>query len=403
MIFFSQLINVPIVDNKQDQIGRLKDVVVKVHENEYPELSGIAFKDKGKWNYIPYAFIETLGYGEITLKKTNCWKIVEDFDSDEFLLDRDILDQQIFDVGGIRVVRVNDLELVKIDEKFALVGIDISNRALVRRLGIVNLPFIRNLESKFIDWNNVSLVKGPASNLQLKTSKSKLEKLHPADIANLIEGLNIHESTKLVQSFDKETAAEVLGEVEPQYKDTLLEHINPKNLANILEEMPTDEATDVIRDLSQHKRLQVFRRLGVRKAKVLHKMTSYHDDIAGGLMTSEYMSVHKEQTVGQAVRKIKKSSDLHGSIYHVFVLNEDNNKLEGIISIRTLLLANSKAKIGDLMSRVYRTVRVNTKGEDIAKIMTKYNLLSVAVIDKNKTVKGIVTVDDVLRFLVPDA
>lgn len=402
MIFLSQLLHVPIVDNKGDTIGRLKDVIISSKDGEYPTVSGILFKNGSHDAVIPYKCIENLSRGEVTLTKSDCAKNHYELSESESLLLRDVLDQQIFDVKGIRVVRVNDLQMVKIDDNFSVLGIDISNKALLRRLGLGWLPVVRSFQSQFIDWNDVSLVKGSVGSLQLKTSHEKLKKLHPADVANLIESLTVHESTNLVQSFDKETAAEVLTEVEPKYKDTLLEHINPKNLANILEEMPTDEATDVIRDLSEHKRLQVFKRLGMRKARVLHKMTSYRDDIAGGLMTSEFMDVDRDTTVAQAIRKIRKNSDEHRSIYHVFVLDDDR-KLHGIVSMRTLLLASPKAKISELMSKVIRTVRVHTKAEEVARLMTKYNLLSVAVVDKNRTFRGIITVDDVLRFLVPDA
>jgi len=402
MIFLSQLLRVPIIDNKQDNIGRLKDVIVRSHEGEYPRVSGILFQEGIHNSVIPYGCIETLSRGEITLKKSDCWRHDYELQSDEILLARDVLDQQIFDVEGIRVVRVNDLQLVKIDEGFSVVGIDVSNKALLRRLGLAWVPILRRLESKFIDWNNVSLMKGPVGSLQLKTSYEKLQKLHPADIANLIENLNLPESTHLVQSFDKETAAEVLGEVAPKYKDTLLERINPKSLANILEEMPTDEAADVIKDLSEHKRIQVFRRLGVRKAQLLHRLTKYKDDIAGGLMTSEFMAVHKDDTVARAIGQIRKHSDVHRSIYHVFVIDDEKHLL-GIVSIRTLLLASSRSKIEEIMSKVVRTVRVHTRAEEVAKVMTKYNLLSLAVTDKHKVIRGIVTVDDILRLLIPDA
>ncbi len=402
MIFLSQVLHAPIFDSKDEEIGRVKDIIVTLREGQYPKISGVIFKDGKHDAMIPYQCIELLSRGEVTLNRSNCWKHEYELLSSDTLLARDVLDQQIFDVGGIRVVRVNDLQFSKIDDNFSLVGIDISNKALLRRLGLVNLPFVRHMESKFIGWQNVSLVKGQIGSLQLKTSHQKLKKLHPADIANLIENLTLQESSKFVQAIDKETAAEVLGEVAPKYKDTLLERISPKSLATILEEMPTDEAADVIKDLSEHKRGQVFRRLGLQKAKVLHKLTTYKDDIAGGLMTSEFMTVHKDNTVGQAVRQIHKNSNEHRSIYHVFVL-DDEKRLLGVVSIRTLLVAPLKTKIEDIMARIVRTVRVHTKAMEVGKIMTKYNLLSVAVVDKKHVMRGIITVDDILRFLIPDA
>jgi magnesium transporter len=166
--------------------------------------------------------------------------------------------------------------------------------------------------------------------------------------------------------------------------------------------MPADEAADIIQNLSDHKRMQVFRRLGVRKAKMLHRLTRYKEDVAGGLMNTDFMAVQKDMTVHEAIKKVRLNSEQHASIYHVFVVDAENH-LEGIISIRTLLLAEKHEKISELMSRVYHTVKVTTSGEDVARIMTKYNLLSIAVIDRNKVVRGIITVDDILRFLIPDA
>lgn len=402
MIFFSQLINLPIIDNRQEEIGVLKDVLVRSKEGQYPEVSAIVLKIKNKEAVIPYQYIENLGYGEITLEKSDCCKFDYEISNQEFFLGRDILDQQIFDIGGIRVVRVNDLELAKLKEKFHLVGIDVSNRALLRRLGLIHLPFLKKISSQIIDWNNLSLVKGHAGSLHLKTSKEKLQKLHPADIANMIENLNFQESTKLVQSLDEQTAAEILNEVEPEYKDTLLEHINPKNLAEIVEEMPSDEAADVIQDLSEHKRHQVYRRLGTRKARSLHKLTKYQEDVAGGLMNAEFLTVQKEQTIGQAIRKIRQKSPDYKSLYHIFVTDNEKH-LEGIVSIRTLLVTNAREKIANIMSPVAQTVNENIPAHEVATIMTKYNLLSVAVTDEEKILKGIITVDDILRFLIPDA
>lgn len=378
-------------------------MIVKEREiSGYPEVTGIVINRKGLSAVINFVFIENLGYGEITLKKSDCWKEHYELADDEFMLARDVLDQQIFDVEGVRVVRVNDIELAKIEEKFALISVDISNRALLRRLGLVGLPILRKTKSKFIDWGNLSVVKGSLGNLKLKISKAKLVKLHPADIANLIENLNFNESIKLVQSLDKETAAEVLEEVEPEYKDTLLERISPKELAHIMEEMPSAQAADVIKDLSEHKKRLVFRKLGVRKAMTLHKLSKYGNDVAGGIMNPEFMSVNKDATVGQAISKIRKHSDEHSSIYHVFVVDE-GKRLEGVVSVRTLLLANSSQKVNEIMGKVIRTVRVRTHIQEVARVMTKYNLMSIAVVDKNKVIQGLITVDDILRFLIPNA
>lgn len=402
MIYLSQLLHVPIIDNRQEVIGKIKDLIAEADHNGYPAIKGIIFEKAKELCFIPFSCIENMSRAEVTLKKSDCWKINYQLHSSDIALLKDILDKQIFDVQGIRVVRVNDIQLSKIDNKFFAVGIDISNKALYRRLGFGNWPFFQSRQSQYIDWHNISFIKGDKKGLTLKTSLNKIKKLHPADIANLIENLSHHESSKFVQDIDKETAAEVLSEVEPEYKDTLLEKINSKNLAGILEEMPTDEAADVIQDLSEHKRLQVYRRLGVKKAKTLHKLSKYEEDKAGGLMSQEFIKVFEDDTVASAIRLIKEKSGEHDTVYHLYVVNE-NQKLTGIVSIRTLLISSGRKKIKEVMSKVAHTLRPHTHAIDIARIMTKYNLLSIAVVDKQRKIQGIVTVDDIMRFLVPEA
>ena len=401
MIFLSQLIGVSIFDSRQENIGKVKDVVVGDLGKDYPVLQGIIFKKGGVLFYIDYKFVETIGYSEVTLNSRNCFSEYEE-DIKVILLSRDVLDEQIFDVEGIRVVRVNDLHLVKIKEEFKLVGIDISNKALVRRLGLSFLPFYKYMTAKIIDWDKVNFVREKVGEIKLKTPYQKLEKLHPADIANLIENLSLMESSAVFQSIDEEKAAEVLAEVEPKYKDVLLEKMNPQNLAEILEEMPTDEACDVIQDLSEVKRNEVFNKLGVSKANELVSLSRYEEDMAGGLMITHFLFVNVDDTVEKAIEKIRTEDEEHKSIYHIYVLDNDS-KLQGVVSIRTLLLAKKKEKIADLMSRVYKFVSPETKDTEVSKILTKYNLLSVAVIDSEGVMKGVVTIDDIMRLLVPEA
>lgn len=368
----------------------------------YPEITGIIIKSHRKKAYIPYEFVETLGYGVVTLKKSNCWDFDYELGDNEYFLEKDVLDQQIFDISGIRVVRVNDLELVKIDHKYHLIALDISNRGLLRRLGFSKWPFFGKVKAQMIDYENVSLVKGHVGSLHLKTTNAKLEKLHPADIANLIENLNVQESTKLMQSLDEETAAEVLEEVQPEYKDTLLEHINSKDLAEIVEEMETDEAANVMQDLSQRKREQVYRRLDVKMAKDIHRLSKYEDDVAGGLMSSTFFKVDNQVKVSEVLKRIKNESEEWSSIHHIYVIDKAE-KLVGVVSLRRLMLAKPVQKIANVMSSVVTTVETDTEADEVAQIMTKYNLLSVAVVDQRGFLKGVITVDDILRYLVPDA
>ncbi len=401
MLYLSQLLNVKIIDSREVFVARLKDVVVFNDGKNYPYVVGIIFQKGKDLYFIKFEHIETLSTAEVTLNKFDCWSVWGE--NEKFLLlNKDVMDEQIFDVDSIKVVRVNDLHLVKIGDLFNLVGIDVSNKALLRRLGLSSLPFVRFMQVKLIDWHSVNFIQGNVGSIKLKTPFKKLEKLHPADIANLIENLTLHQGSNVVQSLHDEKAAEVLAEIEPKYKDTLLEKINPRNLARILEEMPTDEAADVLQDLSEHKRLLVFKRLSERKAKVLNRLSKYKGNVAGGLMTADYMRIHPQNTIADAVDEIRRKSAEHKFIYHVFVVDE-SDVLKGVVSIRTLILSDKHLKVVNVMSKILITVKTTTSYENVARLLTKYNLLSVAVVDQQGKIKGIVTIDDVMRLLVPHA
>ncbi|MBI5412140.1 magnesium transporter [Candidatus Peregrinibacteria bacterium] len=402
MFFLSQILHVPIYDSYQEMVGRVKDVVVRHKGEEYPVVTKIIFTKGGKDFSIHHDYFELLGPGEITLNKRNCFESWNDTTTDEIPLNRDVMDQQIFDIKKVRVVRANDVQLTKIKDHFSILAIDISSRALLRRLGF---PFdiVKGFfKPKFIDWHNLNFIEGAAGSFSLNTPYRKLKQLHPADIANLLEHLTLAKGSQLVQAFDEKTAAKVLAEVGSEYKKPLLKTIHSKDLASILEAMSTDDAADAIRRLPHYKKLRVFKRLGIHKARILNQLMQYNEDIAGGLMAADYFSINESATIQDAIDEIKRRSEEHRSIYHLFVV-DDSGVLKGIMSLRTLLLTPHHTKVSEAMSPVLATVIPSAPLEEVARILTKYNLLSVAVVDEEKKLRGAITVDDVMRHFVPSA
>jgi magnesium transporter len=401
MIYFSQIANSKIYDDREQFIGKVKELIVDNREGLFPEIKGVIFLEEKQEKFISYECIESLGIGEVTLKKTNCWNLFHEEQSD-ILLSRDLMDRQIFDIDSIRVIRVNDLQLMKINDIFCLVAVDISFNALLRRLGLPLFPGSKVLKSQLIDWQSIDFVKEDDSGLKLKITYEKLQRLHPADIANLIENLSLPDGSKIIRSLNADTAADVLAEIEPKYKDILLENLNTEDLTSMVEKMSTDEATDVIQDLSHHKKGRVIEQLNETRASIIAKLAAYDKDEAGSLMTTDYLFIHEGITVDEAIGEIRERSEQFENIYHIFVVDNEH-LLKGIVSIRTLLFSDKKSKIDDIMSSVIAAVSPHTSYENLAKLLTKYNLLSIAIVNEEKKLMGVVTVDDIMRTLIPNA
>jgi magnesium transporter len=400
MIFFSQLLNRHIYDDKNEVLGRCTDLVLGNGTEGYPRIKGLITLAGKSSFFIPIEVVEVLSHTEITLNGPDPRRAYIE-SADDFLLSRDLLDRQIFDVDSIRVVRVNDLQLMQVEKNFSLIAVDISAAAIFRRIGI---PVVhsRIFTPKLLDWKNIDFTKESEGGLKLKMGYNKLIKLHPADIANLIENLSLHEGSKVMQSFDADTAADVLAEVEPRYKDILLEKLDAKDLSAMINKMSADEAADVFQDLSHYKKNQVIGHLQSSKTDLLNHLASYEQDDAGGLMTTDYFHLDAELTVAEALKEIQKKTDEHRAIYHMFITDKDLTLL-GVISIRSFLFAKKTEKLASMMSKVIGAVSPYTSVEDIAKVMTKYNLMSVPVVDEGKKIIGIVTVDDIMRALIPHA
>jgi len=314
---------------------------------------------------------------------------------------RDVLDHQIVDLSGARVVRVNDLRIGDFEGKMSVLGIDISTRGLLRRLGLTWIDIFNLLKVNLIDWRKAQLVKGE---LKLDSVSKDLTKLHPADIANIVEDLSLKQGSNLVLSLDKTTAAQVFEEIEPEIQKSLIANLSPEHAARISERMSIDELVDLIHSLPEHQSKQLLGFVEQDRMKKVHKLLKYGDNTAGGLMSLEYLGCLPTETVAEAIDKIKKLSDNFRSINYVYIIDE-NGRYKGVASLRRLLIADPSAQLNKVMKRSHLlpVLHPHHSVKSVAHMMTKYNLNTVAVLDKEKNFLGVVTVDDVMRVLLPNA
>ncbi|MEK7544515.1 MAG: CBS domain-containing protein [Patescibacteria group bacterium] len=409
MLFLSQFLDAQVVDSADKTVGKILDFIATTSEKKYPEITAFVMRDRHtkEEKIIPFSYIANLGKDEVTLDRLEGKIQSREISPQDFFLYRDILDKQIVDVEGTRVVRVNDLQIGMISGKPHVLSIDISNRGILRRIGLDRLRIFSFVKPRFIDWEKVQMI---GSSLKLSTLSSELVKLHPADLANIIEDLAPQQSGHLIKSLDSETAAKVFEELEPQFRYAIMKSIDQRSTTEILSHMPVDELVDYFKSIPKRESRKLMGNFDEEKKKAVQKLVQYEDDTAGGLLTSEILRGNPNWTIADARDYIKEISDSFRTINFMYIVNDKDGvsgggKLAGVISLRSIIVANPSEKISKVMKRIKKsqTINVNAEIEEIAEMMTKYNLSSVAVLDDEEKFIGVVTIDDVMRQFVPDA
>lgn len=403
MIYLSQVLKAQVKDSSETIVGRLTDILIKPQPGEYAPLCFLLVENKleHKKKFIPFDFVANLSGSGITLKHLENRIPESDPGKDYVPLAQDILDEQIVDVKGARIVRVNDLKLGPLENKMCVIGIDISFKGILRRLGLSWIDIFNTLKVNLIDWREAHMVEGA---LQLATLSEDLKRLHPADLANIIEELTVKQGSNLVDSLESSTAAQVVEEMDPTAQKTIMHYLGPERAADIVEKMSIDETVDLLQMLPKEDAKQFLSSLRGSKFKKIQSLIKYEDDTAGGLMTTEYAEADPEWTVEQVTEEIRRLSPSLHSLLYVYVVGKDDNLL-GSVSLRTLIVSEPKTLVRKILKSLPETsvLKVDQKVDEIIRVMTKYNLYSAAVLDENKKMCGVVTLDDVMRYVAPNA
>lgn len=323
---------------------------------------------------------------------------------EDIYLKQDLLDKQIVDIHDYRVVRVNDVRLEMSNGLLFLVGVDTGMRGLLRRLGLeVALDRLtRRLRWRphvhIISWTDVETFDRSTGRIRLK---GKLEHLHPADMAKIIDDLDPAQRTELFESMDVETAAETLPEMDPAVQASVVDSLDEERAADILEEMDPDEAADVLGDLPADRRDEILSEMEPEDAEDVKELLEYEDETAGGLMTTEFIAVKPEMTADQVINYLREVGPEAETIYYIFALDE-NERLVGVISLRDLIIAQPDTPVGEFAVKHVIHVHVSATIQDIAQSMEDYSLLALPVVDDENRMQGIVTIDDAFEKVLPE-
>ena len=410
MLYVSQLEGQRVWDAWGNIIGQCKDVLTNYVEKPFPHLLALVLKNGDREDrYIPAYQITSLFPSIILNVPKDQLKPYQPTGQELWLADQ-MLDHQIVDIEGRRVVRVNDVQLARVQEKYCLVGVDVGSRGLLRRLGVEPVvdkisKFInRPLSKVVIPWQDIAYLQ-EGDPIRLSISREKISKLPPVDIATILNGLDRNTGQAILAEMDNETLADTLEESPSSTQVAILSRLDSERAADILEEMDPDEAADLLADLPKETTHQLLELMEDEEAQEMRSLLDFPENSAGGIMTTEFAWIPPDLTASEALQFLRKSKDAleDEQMYYIYIIDEDW-KLYGMITLRDLVLAVPDSKLDDLLDTDPITVSPLTSQEDVAYLVAKYDLLAVPVIDTDREeMLGVVTVDDAVDAVLPTA
>jgi len=401
MLYLSQVIGRPIFDREGEHVATIKDVIVRLGEDDHPPLVGLVARYRRRDFFLRRARIKE--FSEKGARLNTDILDLRPFTrrEGEVLLAKDVLDKQLIDVDGKRVVRVNDVQIVDVGYEWRVIGADVSFQGFMRRLMPAGF-YGSNRPVEVIDWADVGYLATDAATVQLKSSRGKLARLHPVEIAQLAESLAPYHRTEIVEALDDETAAEALEEMRAATQAQIMSELDEERAADILEWMSPDEAADVLGDLPEEKAEELLGLMEGEEQANVAELLPYEDDTAGGLMTTEFITVPLSYTVGETLSHLREMAETPNMIYYIYVVEEkDSWQLRGVITLRGLILSDPSTSLEEAMRGEYTTARADDTAEEVAKKIAEYNLLALPVVDNDGDILGIITVDDAIEVLLP--
>lgn len=409
MIYLSQLMGNPVYAADGEKIGTVSDLGIATGE-VFPRVTSLAFKGPGRTPFMISwrKYVDTYDEKEIHLKVPAVEIRFSYLQPDEVLIARDILNKQIVDTRGMRVVRVNDLKLSDTSStQLRLLGAEVGARGILRSLSPalehvalkVARTFGHPIPERIIAWSYMDLVERDLSNVKLSVSHKTLDDMHPADIADIIERLDPRLRGQVFAQLDDEQRAGAMAEFDDDAMAAeLMGGMNEREASRMLSEMDPDDAAELVSELDYDKAEKLLRLMGVQEQRAIRQLLGYREDTAGRIMTSEFAALPEDKTAADAVELLRGLDEDFESVRYVYLSDEDN-KLSGVVTLNALIVAEPETPLADICTREVITASPEDDQEDVAEDIAKYNLLAMPVVADDGHLLGIVTVDDALDVL----
>lgn len=406
-LFLSRILGKKIVGAMGETLGRVYDLTAEFVE-PYPVVTGLIFSSAQKRNpvFLPWKDVVDLAADvSVAINSTRELSTLN-LRQGELLLKDDLLDKQVVDTDGAKIRRVNDLQFLKTSHGLHLVHVDVGFRGLIRRVGltkpfdvILQTLFDYKLPNQLISWKFVQPLHSPDL-LRLNITQNRLGQIHPADLADILEDLDIKQRAVVFQALDVETAAETLEETDPKIQVSLINDLNSSKASDIIEEMSLSEAADLIGDLPKAKAEGILREMEKDIADDVKELLTHPEREAGGMMTTSYLSFRPSTTVGEALEKFRQEAEDIDLVYYVYVTDEEDLLL-GVISLRDLILAAEDKKLEEIMDDRVISVKLDDKDDTIADHFAKYAVTAIPVVDENERMQGTILFKNLLEVVAP--
>jgi CBS domain-containing protein/sporulation protein YlmC with PRC-barrel domain len=406
-LFLSRILGKKIVGAEGKVLGRAYDLIAEFVE-PYPAVTGLVFSPtlKKKFVMLPWKNVTDLNEEVSVAISTVSELSALGLRPGELLLREDLLDKQVVDTDGAKIRRVNDLQFLKTSHGLHLVHVDVGLRGLIRRVGLIK-PFDAILQSLFdyklsnqlISWKFVQPLHS-LDLLRLNITQNRLGQIHPADLADILEDLDIRKREAVFKALDVETAAEALEETDPKIQVSLINDLNTAEASDIIEEMSLSEAADLLGDLPKAKAEGILKEMEKEIADDVKELLTHPEREAGGMMTTSYLSFRPATTVGEALEKFRQEAEDIDLVYYVYVTNEEDLLL-GVISLRDLILADSDKRLEEIMDDRVISVKLDDKGDTIAEHFAKYAVTAIPVVDENDRMQGTILFRNLLDVVAP--
>ena len=411
--YLSQILGVNYISDDGTVLGTIKDFLIdqtalpgKESEPIRPRVVAIKVRKGNEFRVLDFSSFEILKFKRKL--KITCLE-VHDIAPESFAnylwLAEDILDKQIVDINGRKLVRVNDIRMVMIPAGTYAIAVDVGIEGLLRRIGIDKPiqtmldPFNADIPGKFILWDDIEAVDFSNANIRLSKSSSKLNTLHPSDLADIIEDLDKTTRTYVFAALDEEQAVDVLEEMEPHAQVHIVESLPVEKVADVLEKMPADEVADLLDALAEDKAEKLLEEMEKESSEEVRELLEYPNKYVGSLMTTDYYTFNEELTIGETLEELRKQKPEPAHIYTIIVIDK-NERFLSSISLGEMVIADPSRHLKEIMKKNAVSVYDNDKVDSLAELVSKYNLLAVPVINKNRQMEGIVVVEDIVEDLL---
>ncbi|QEC49885.1 magnesium transporter [Baekduia soli] len=402
VLHLSLVVGSALVDADGDRLGRVEDLIVRLGDAGYPPITGLMVSVAGRLSYVAAEAVADIADGAVTLRTAKLDLGRFERRPEEVLLKEDVLDHQLINVDGARLVRANEIELARVEGWWRVVGVDVGPRGGLRRL--LPRPVGRHVApGGFLDWASVEPFVGHVPSVRLRVPHPKLARLHPAQIADLVEAASHHEGEEImlaVGAGDSELEADVFEELDEQHQREFLQERSDADVAAVLARMAPDDAADVVAELDDDRREGVLALLPASPRTKIRTLLGFDRAQAGGLMSTEFICVYHQATTAEVLDRVRRGDVADDLLTSVFVM-DTHRRLEGSVPVTALVRADGDVPVAQLLRPGTPHLVADADLEEVARLMADFNLTSVAVVDDREQMIGVITVDDVLKTLLP--